>query len=103
MKLLTALLIIFALFVRSGPLCAKIVVPMSMTGADRANMGSGSGQPRHDSHDMTPACHTCLLAQLSEPPMPQPSACAEFEQVLPVAVRMDETVNTPPKPPPRTD
>ena len=101
MKLLTALIIALALFVRSDPLCAASQTPIAASATECGGLETEQDGLHHDGEKMAGACHACLFARLDTPTAAQPLPWPTLLPVMLLSMNTDAGGAEPPTPPPR--
>ena len=101
MKLLSVLLIAFALFARSDPICATPQMPITMSVTECADMDGSKDKHQQPSQGITGGCTTCLFPQIDTPVQPQSSICQSSLFDVPTETPLAEFGGEPLTPPPR--
>ena len=101
MKLLSVLLIAFALFVRSDPICATPQIPITMSVTECADMDGSEDKQQQPSQGIMSACITCLFPKIDTPVQPHSLICQSPLFDVPTETPLAEFGGEPLTPPPR--
>jgi hypothetical protein len=101
MKLLSVLLIAFALFLRSDPICATPQIPITMSVTGCADMDGSEAKHQQPSQGIMGTCITCLFPQIDPPVQPQSLICQNPLFDVPPETPLAEFGGEPLIPPPR--
>lgn len=101
MTRLGVLLIAFALFVRSDPICATPQIPITMSVTECADMDGSEDKQQQPSQGIMSACITCLFPQIDTPVQPHSLICQSPLFDVPTEPPLAEFGGEPLTPPPR--